>query len=149
MVRVRATALLGAMGNLPDADWPVLHSLVLRSAPFLIFRSISRTTTHSKLSHIVQEPDLLTRLESRQANVRTSIAPERITERAVPARPRLALDSKIQFIEVVGIELEGAKVSIGLGTAGFVFVLELLGEAAGAVLAGAATLAGLGLTLGS
>ena len=91
--------------------------------------------TKSKLDIIIQQSHLLTRLESRQANVRTSITPESIAQSAVATRAHLPLNSEIDFSEVVGAELR--EVSIGICAFGFVFGLKLLCEAAGAVFAGA------------
>lgn len=101
-----------------------------------------------QLHVIVEQADLLAGLERRQANVRAAVAAERVAERAVAARADLALDSKVHLGEVVGGELEAGERLVRLGALGGVLGLEALCQAAGAVLAGTTTLAGLGLAFG-
>jgi hypothetical protein len=101
----------------------------------------------SELRCIVQQTHLLSGLEWWQPNVRAAIATESITQRAVTARPGLALDCKVQLVQIVRLQSQGVEVLVGFGTAGFVFGFELGSEAAGTVLAGASSLSRLGLAL--
>lgn len=96
----------------------------------------------SELRDVVQNRHLLAGLEGRQADVGAVGTAERIAERAAAAAARLALHGKVQLVQVLALELQRAQVLVGLGAAGLVFGLEALGEAAGAVFAGAAFLAG-------
>jgi hypothetical protein len=90
-----------------------------------------------KLHVIIQQPNLLSRLERRQTDIRTSIAAEGITQSAVPARSDLALNREIDLGEIVGVEF--GEVRVGFGTCRFVLGREAFGETAAAVFAGAAT----------
>ena len=102
-----------------------------------------------QLHIVIQQPNLLTRLERRQSNIRTPIAPKRIAERAVPAAADLALDGKVDLVEqIVGTEFHRVELCVGVGALRGVFGFELLFHAAGAVFAGAAALAGLGTAFG-
>lgn len=101
----------------------------------------------SELGHVVQDGDLLAGLEGRQPDVGAVGAAEGVAEGAAAAAARLALDREVQLVEVLGLELERAEVLVRLGAAGLVLRLDALRQAAGAVLAGAALLAGLGLAL--
>lgn len=55
------------------------------------------------------------------------------------------MDGEVDLGEVVGGELDALELLVGGGTLGLVFCDEALGEATAAVLAGAASLTGLGL----
>jgi len=92
----------------------------------------------SQLHIVVYQPNLLTRLERRQSNIRTAIAPERISKRAVAARADLALHGEVHFREVFGLQF--GEVGVCVGALRGVFGVEALGQAAAAVLAGAAAL---------
>lgn len=116
-----------------------------------LLHSAATTPSHtrrSELRNIVQNSHLLARLERREANVRTVSTAERIAECTAAATARLALYGKVQFVQILALELQRAEVLIGFGAAGFIFGLEALSETAGAVFAGAAFLAGDGGTLG-
>lgn len=105
------------------------------------------STLCSELGHVVQDGDLLAGLEGRQPDVGAVGAAEGVAEGAAAAAARLALDREVQLVEVLGLELERVEVLVRLGAAGLVLRLDALRQAAGAVLAGAALLAGLGLAL--
>jgi len=62
----------------------------------------------SKLRNIPHKSDLLPGLESRQPNVRTSITPEGVPERTVPAAAYFALDREVYFREICRRQLEGS-----------------------------------------
>ena len=87
---------------------------------------------------IIHKSYLLTRLERRQPDVRTAITPERITQRAVPARADLALHREVYLGQVVCVQL--GEIRIGVGALRFVFGVDPLSKAAGAVFAGSAPL---------
>lgn len=97
--------------------------------------------TNLQLHIVIQQPNLLARLESRHANIRTPITTERISQATIPARPDLSLNCEVDFCEIVCAELEGLELRVGVGSLVCVFGLEFLCEPAGAVFAGAATLA--------
>lgn len=110
------------------------------------FSSLELIIAHTDL-------DLLPRLKRRQADIRTPRAAERVAEVAAPATARLALHRKVDLRQLLvgqhharrclGARL-GEQLLVG-GCARFgVFVFEELFEAAGAVFAGAAALAGFG-----
>lgn len=92
----------------------------------------------SQLHIIIHQPDLLARLKRRQANVRASIAAERIAQRTIATRAHFALHSKVHFRQVLGLQF--GQVGVCLRALGGVFGVEALREAAAAVLAGAAAL---------
>jgi hypothetical protein len=105
--------------------------------------------SHLQLNVVVQQPDLLTRLERRQTNVRAAIASKRIAKCAISAAADLALDCEVYLIEqIVGSKLHRVEFLVGVGALRCVFGFESLLHAAGAVFAGAATLAGLGAAFG-
>jgi len=54
-----------------------------------------------QLHIVVEQPDLLTRLESRHADVRTSIATESVSKTAIPTRAYFALNSEIYLSKVI------------------------------------------------
>jgi hypothetical protein len=95
-------------------------------------------TTPSELHIIVQQPDFLSGLERWQSDIRTAIAAEGVSQRAVPARTDLALHGEIHFREIGGVQT--CEVRVGFGASGFIFGGETLGEAAAAVFAGASAL---------
>lgn len=101
----------------------------------------------SELGHVVQDGDLLARLEGREPDVGAVGAAERVAQGAAAAAAGLALHREVELVEVLGLELEGVQVLVRLGAAGLVLRLDALRQAAGAVLAGAALLARLGLAL--
>lgn len=103
--------------------------------------------TRSELGDIVENSDLFARPEGRQADVRAVGAAEGVAQRAAAAAASLALDGEVQLVEVLALELQRAQVAVGLGTACLIFLIEALGQTAGAVFAGAALLAGGGSTL--
>jgi hypothetical protein len=102
----------------------------------------------SQLNVIVNQPHLLARLKGREANVRAAVAAERIAQRAVTAGTYFSLNGKVDFGQVVGIQLETFQCLVGFGSLGGVFGGEALCETAAAVLAGAAALPGLWLAFG-
>ena len=106
-------------------------------------RRNARSLAHSQLHKVVQDAHLLAGLERREADVGARGAAEGVAEGAVVARARLALDGKVELVEVVFVEAQRAEARVGLGAALLVLGLELGGEAAGAVLAGPAPLLGL------
>ena len=91
-----------------------------------------------QLHLIIHKSHLFTWLERRQANVRTSITPECITQRAVPTGANLALHCKVHLIQVVRIELR--EVCIGVGALRFIFGIDSLRKTACAVFASSAPL---------
>lgn len=56
-----------------------------------------------QLNFVIEQPDLLTRLEGRQSNVRTTITAERVSQRAVTTAADLALDSKVNLCQVAAV----------------------------------------------
>jgi hypothetical protein len=98
-----------------------------------------------QLDIIVQQPDLLTRLERRKTNVWASITPEGIAQRAVSAAANLSLYRKVHLGKIVGVQLERVQCFIGGGAFGGVFGFDFFFHATSAVLAGASSLAGFGL----
>lgn len=115
-----------------------------------VFRcSLLSTARKSQLDVIVQKADLLAGLEGWHADVRTPVAPEGIAEGAVAARADLALHGEVDLGEVVHAQLERLQLLVGVDALGGVLGRDLLGQAARAVLAGAAALADLGDTLRS
>lgn len=98
----------------------------------------------SDLGNVIQEAHLLARLEGRKAAVRAAIAAEGIAQRAAIARSRLALDGKVDFVEVVGLQLECLELAVGVGAVGEVFASDSGGKATRAVLAGSRSFTGLG-----
>lgn len=102
-----------------------------------------------QLNVIVQQPDLLTRLERWQANVRAAIASERIAKCAISAAANLALDCEVDLVEeIVGTKFHCIELLVGVGTLRRVFGFESLLHAAGAVLAGTTALARLRAAFG-
>ena len=95
------------------------------------------------MGHVVEQANLLAGLEGRQTDVRAGAAAEGVAEGAVVAGARLAFDGEVELVEVVYVELEGAEPGVGLGAALLVLGLELGGEAARVVLAGASALLGV------
>lgn len=95
--------------------------------------------------HLVHDADLLAGLERGQAYERTRGASEGIAQRAVVARARLALHRKVQLVQVARVELDGLEAGVGLGSSVLFLRLELGGQTARAVLAGAAALLWLAL----
>ena len=91
-----------------------------------------------QLHIIIHQPDLLARLKRRQANVRASIAAERIAQRTIAARAHFALHSKVHFRQVLGLQF--GQVGVCLRALRSVFGVEALRETAAAVFAGAAAL---------
>ena len=92
----------------------------------------------SQLHVIIHQPHLLARLERRQTDIRTPVAAERISQRAVSTRSNLSLHRKVHFCQIFGLQF--GQVGIGGGAFGGVFGVQSLGETAGAVFAGAAAL---------
>lgn len=92
----------------------------------------------SKLHIIIHQPDLLARLERRQANVRASVTPERIAQRAVAARTHFALHGEVHFRQVLGLQF--GQVGVCLRALRSVFGVEALRETAAAVFASTAAL---------
>lgn len=103
----------------------------------------------SQLNIIIQQPYLLTGLERRQPNVRASVAAESISQCAVATGADLALDGEVNFVEIVGSELDIGKLFVGGRALGSVLDSKTLGKAAGAIFAGATALANLWLAFGS
>jgi hypothetical protein len=62
---------------------------------------------------VVEQPHLLTGLESWHANVRTSVTPERIAQAAVSAGTNLALDREVHFCKVIRVELQCCELFVG------------------------------------
>lgn len=97
-----------------------------------------------ELNVVIEKPHFLARLECGQTNVRAAIASERITEGTVSAAAHLALDGKVYFGKVLGLEFHGVEGFVGSFTLLSIFFLNLLRKAAGTVFAGAPPLADLG-----
>ena len=120
--------------------------------PLIAITSLSLTILSllfpSQLNVIVNQPHLLARLKGREANVRAAIATERIAQRAVATGAYFSLNGKVDFGEVVGIQLETFQCLVGFGSLAGVFGCEAVCETAGAVLAGSAAFAGLWLAFG-
>jgi len=89
----------------------------------------------SQLNFVIEQPDFLTRLESRQADVRASVTSERITQGTVATAANLALNSKVDLCQIIGAELHGLQVLIRSRTLGCIFCFDLFSQAATAVLA--------------
>lgn len=101
------------------------------------------------MGNVVEDLNLFTRLERREAQVGAARAPKSIAEAAAAAGADLALDGEIRLhvVEVAGRELKGLEVLVRLVTLRLVFGVESFRETAGAVLTG--TLAtNLGLAFG-
>lgn len=90
----------------------------------------AKITPSLQLYIIVQQANLLARLERRQTNVRATIAAESVTECTVAARADLALDREINLGEVVGGELETGKRLVCLRTLASVLSSEALSQTA-------------------
>ena len=103
---------------------------------------------HLQLHLIVQQPHFLSRLERWQPNIRTSIAPEGIAERAIPATAHLPLHREIHLGQIVGTQFQRVEGVVGRAALRRVFGFDLLFQAARAVFAGAAALAGFGAAFG-
>lgn len=103
---------------------------------------------HLQLHLIVQQPHLLSRLERRQPNIRTPIAPEGIAEGAIPATAHLPLHREIHLGQIVGTQFQRVEGVVGRAALRRVFGFDLLLQPAGAVFAGAAALAGFGAAFG-
>jgi hypothetical protein len=101
-------------------------------------KAARESSTPSELHIIVQQPDFLSGLERRQTDIRTAIATEGVSQRAVPARTDLALHGEIHLGEIGGVQTR--EVRIGFGASGFIFGGETLCKAAAAVFAGASAL---------
>jgi hypothetical protein len=105
------------------------------------------------LDIVVEQPDLLARLEGGQADVGAAIASESITERAVSAGAHLALDGEVDLGQVVGGKLntlrflDGLELLVGFLALSGVFGSNAFSQAARAVLAGTPTLSRLRLAL--
>ena len=108
--------------------------------PIQSFRTKNTLTipSSSQLHIIIHQPDLLTRLERRQPNIRAPIAPKRISQRTVTARAHFALHRKVHFRQVLGLQF--GQVGVCLRALGGVFGVQTFCEAAAAVFAGAAAL---------
>lgn len=76
-----------------------------------------------ELHLVVQQSDLFTGLEGGQPNVRTAIAPESIAQCAIPARADLALDGKVDLVEIVRGQLESLEPFVRRGSCLCVLVL--------------------------
>lgn len=86
--------------------------------------------------------------KKKERTVRAISAPERIAQGATPAATRLALHCEVEFVQVLGFELQRIQILVRFGATRLVFGIETLGEPAGTVFAGTAFLARLGGTLG-
>ena len=84
------------------------------------------TPAQSQLHIIIQQLDLLARLECRQADIRTSITPERIAQRAIATAADLALHSEVELVEIVSPELHRLQVLVRRRALRRVFCCELL-----------------------
>lgn len=101
-------------------------------------RKSESPTTHLQLHIIVHQPHLLAGLERRQANVWTSVTPERISQRTVATRADLSLHCEIHLGQILGLQFR--EVVVGCRALGRVFGVQPLGQATGAVFARAAAL---------
>lgn len=81
---------------------------------------------HSQLSHVVQNLDLLARLESRKTEVRAARTAEGISKRTTTTRACLALDGEIQFVQVVRVQLQDVQVLVGVCATLFIFSVEAI-----------------------
>lgn len=95
--------------------------------------SFGRILRYSQLHFVVDQPDLLARLERRQTDVRAAIAAESISKRTVATRSNLALYREIHFGEVIRAQL--GKAGVGVRSLLLVLSLDSLRETAGAVFA--------------
>lgn len=98
----------------------------------------------SQLHIIIDQANLLARLESWQTNVRASVAPECVSQCAIPARAHFALYCEIDFRQIICFEL--CKCLVCVGALGRIFCFELLGQTAGTVFACSSSFAGLWAT---
>lgn len=97
-----------------------------------------------QLDLVVEQADFFAGPEGRHADVRAAVAAEGVAERAISARADFTLDGEVDLGQVVHAQLERLQLRVGVGALSGVFGSELFGQAAGAVLAGAAALADLG-----
>lgn len=104
------------------------------------------TTPQLQLHLILHQPNLLPHLESRQPHIRTSIAPKRIPQRAIPATAYLPLYREVHLGEL--LRLEFCERGVGVGAFGGVFGGDAGGEATGAIFAGAAAFSRGGAAFG-
>lgn len=93
--------------------------------------------------YLVHNAHLLTGLERRQPDKGTGRAPKGVSQGAVVTGARLALDGKVQLVEVIRVELDGLETGVCLGPSLLFFGLEFGRQAACAVFAGAAAFLGL------
>lgn len=133
----------------------VPHSHAYMKPTTLLTVSILQTTpiptpseTNLQLHHIIHQPDLLPRPKSRQANIRTPIAPKRIAQRAIPTTAHLPLHREVDLGQVVSAQLQRGQGAVGGVPLRRVFGFDLLLQPARAVFAGAAALAGFGAAFG-
>lgn len=81
----------------------------MQGTPATLYENACKTNnqkeTPLQLNIIVQKSNFLTRLEGRHANVRTSIATERISQAAVATRTNFSLDSEVNLGKIIGFEL--------------------------------------------
>jgi hypothetical protein len=91
-----------------------------------------------QLHIIIQQPNLIPRLKSRQSNIRTAVASECIAQRTVPARAHFALYCEIYFRKIIRGQL--SQISISIGALSLVFSFQSLRETAGAIFAGSPAL---------
>ena len=107
----------------PHTPVPKLHRLIDTSI-----------CINSKLNFIVQQSNFLPRLECRQPDVWTAIAPECVTQRTIATRADLALDCEVDFREIVRAELR--KIGICVRSLRLVLCFDSLSQPASAILAG-------------
>lgn len=98
----------------------------------------------SKL-RLIKNLHLLTWLKSWHTQIRTAITAERIPQSTAPTRARLALDCKIELVQIVRLQLQHVQIAICFVASLFILCFQPVCEAACAVFAGAAATARFGL----
>jgi hypothetical protein len=116
------------------------HAFMKASLPQNATSSQSRIQfhVHSQLHIIIHQPDFLARLKRWQTNVRTPIASERISQRAIATRAHFALHREIHFCQIFGLQF--GQVGICVGPLRCIFGVQPLRETAAAIFARAAAL---------
>ena len=62
-----------------------------------------------QLHLLVDQPHLLSRLERRETNIRTTITPKSVSEATIAAAADFAFDRKVNFRQVVGVQLQAGE----------------------------------------
>lgn len=101
---------------------------------------MKNTSTGSSELHLIQDLDLLTRLERWEAEIRASSTSEGVAQGTAVAGSCLALDCEIELSEVIGLQLECLQALGRLLLACLIFCLESLCQTTCTILAGPSAL---------